>query len=64
MRSRSARQLSWFAVYAASSALLALASLVLHAPVVASAAPTKLDMHAGTQLTPDTFQEATRDGIW
>lgn len=55
---------SWYTLYAAGSALLAFASLILHAPVVASAAPTKLDMHAGTQLTPDNFQETIRDGIW
>lgn len=48
-----------------ATALLAMASLImLHAPGVASAAPTKIDMHAGHQLTPDTFQETIRDGIW
>lgn len=47
------------------TALLAIAALImLHAPGVASAAPTKIDMHAGHQLTPDTFQETIRDGIW
>jgi hypothetical protein len=48
----------------AGAAVLLLAGLVLHAPGVASAAPTKLDMHAGHQLTPDNFQESIRDGIW
>lgn len=64
-RSASARQVSpWYTLCAAGTVLLTFANLILHAPVAASAAPTKLDMHAGTQLTPDTFQETVRDGIW
>lgn len=61
------RPSAWSAVYISSltALLLAVTSLLMHAPQVASAAPaTKIDMHAGHQLTPDTFQETIRDGIW
>lgn len=38
------------------------ASLLLSAAAGAPAA--KVEMHAGTMLTANTFKEATSDGIW